>query len=84
MTIAQQIKATIETKCPGTFSLYAGYGMAGGQYVRWPTGRQETEKRNEKGQCVMARYRYADNSTLTYKRRPDNQYSLIVGLAPTK
>ena len=77
MTIAQQIKATIETKCPCTFSLYAGYGMAGGQYVRWPTGRQETEKRNEKGQCVMARYRYADNSTLTYKRRPGNEYTLI-------
>jgi hypothetical protein len=84
MTIAQQIKATIETKCPGTFSLYAGYGMAGGQYVRWPTGHMEAETRNERGQCSMARYRYADNSTLTYKRRPYNQYSLIVGLAPTK
>ena len=77
MNIAQQVKQTIETKCPGTFSLYAGYGVAGGQYVRWPTGRQEAEKRNEKGQCAMARYRYADNSTLTYKRRPDNDYTLI-------
>lgn len=77
MTIAQQIKATIETKCPATFSLYAGYGMAGGQYVRWPTGHQEAETRNNKGQCSMARYRYADNSTLTYKRRPDNEYTLI-------
>ena len=77
MTIAQQVKQTIETKCPGTFSLYAGYGVAGGQYVRWPTGCQEAEKRNDKGQCAMARYRYADNSTLTYKRRPDNDYTLI-------
>lgn len=77
MNIAQQVKQTIETKCPDTFSLYAGYGMAGGQYVRWPTGRQEAETRNEKGQCAMARYRYADNSTLTYKRRPDNNYTLI-------
>lgn len=79
MPIAQQVKEIIETKCPGTFSLYAGYGMAGGQYVRWPTGCQEAEKRNKLGQCVMAHYRYADNSTLTYKREPDNQYRLIVG-----
>lgn len=79
MSIAQQVKEMIETKCPGTFSLYAGYGMACGQYVRWPTGTREMEKRNEHGQCSMARYRYADNSTLTYKRKADNQYCLIVG-----
>ncbi len=77
MNIAQQVKQTIETKCPGTFSLYAGYGMAGGQYVRWPVGHLEAENRNTKGQCAMARYRYADNSTLTYKRRTDNDYTLI-------
>ena len=77
MTIAQQIKETIESKCPGTFSLYAGYGMANGEYVRWPTGVQEKETRNDKGQCSMARYRYADNSTLTYRRKPDNNYVLI-------
>ena len=77
MTIAQQVKETIESKCPGTFSLYAGYGMANGEYVRWPTGVQEKETRNDKGQCSMARYRYADNSTLTYRRKPDNNYVLI-------
>ena len=84
MTIAQQVKETIETQCPGTFSLYAGYGMSNGKYVRWPTGVQEMEKRNEKGQCSASRYRFSDNSTLTYKRLPDNQYSLIVGFALTK
>lgn len=77
MTIAQQVKETIESKCPGTFSLYAGYGMAEGKYVRWPTGVLEKETRNNKGQCSMARYRYADNSTLTYRRKPDNDYVLI-------
>lgn len=77
MTIAQQVKETIETQCPGTFSLYAGYGMANGKHVRWPTGVQEMEKRNDKGQCTAARYRFSDNSTLTYKRRPDNQYLLV-------
>ena len=79
MSIAQKVKQIIETKCPGTFSLYAGCGMSRGHYVQWPTGRQEIEKRNERGQCSMARYRYADNSTLTYKRKPDNEYQLIVG-----
>ena len=77
MTIAQQVKEIIESQCPGTFSLYAGYGMAEGKYVRWPTGVQEKETRNDKGQCSMARYRYADNSTLTYRRKPDNNYVLI-------
>ena len=67
MTIAQNLKQTIETKCPGTFSLYAGYGMNGGGYVRFPGGVQELEKRNEQGRCTHARYRYADGSTLTYK-----------------
>lgn len=77
MTIAQQVKETIESQCPGTFSLYAGYGMVNGAYVRWPTGMQEKETRNDKGQYSMARYRYADGSTLTYKRKPDNCYVLI-------
>lgn len=77
MTIAQQVKEIIESQCPGTFSLYAGYGMAEGEYVRWPTGIQEKETRNDKGQCSMARYRYADNSTLTYRRKPGNDYVLI-------
>ena len=77
MTIAQQVKEIIESQCPGTFSLYAGYGMASGEYVRWPTGVQEKETRNDKGQCSMTRYRYADNSTLTYRRKPDNDYVLI-------
>lgn len=78
MTIARKVKNIIETKCPMTFSLYAGYGMAAGEYVRWPTGKQEMEKRNKQGQCSVSRYRYADNSTLTYKRLPGNGYTLIV------
>lgn len=78
-TLAEKTKQLILSTCPATFSLYAGYGMIGGQYVRFPTGIQEVEKRNDKGQVSMSRYRYADGSTLTYKRKPDNQYSLIVG-----
>ena len=77
MTIAEQVKEMIEAQCPGTFSLYAGYGMANGEYIRWPTGVREQETRNDKGQCSMARYSYADGSTLTYKRKPDNNYVLI-------
>ena len=76
MSIASSIKAIIEQECPSCFSLYAGYGMHGGSYVHFPTGVQEMETRNKKGQCSSARYRYADGSTLTYKRLQDNQYTL--------
>jgi hypothetical protein len=66
MTIAEQVKTTINAKCPGTFSLYAGYGMNGGEYVRFPQAAQVHEKRNENGRVIKARYRYADGSQLEY------------------
>lgn len=64
--IAQTVKETIERDCPGTFSLYAGYGMVGGKYVRFPQGAQLREKRNRQGRVTLAEYRYADDSTLLY------------------
>lgn len=67
MSIARQVKETIETKCPGTFSLYAGYGLHGGKSVPFPQGVQQLDKRNEAGRCIQSRYQYADGSTLTYK-----------------
>lgn len=65
-TIANQVKDTILNKCPGTFSLYEGYGMAGGNYVRFPHGAQIQDKRNTKGRCIKAVYQYADDSKLIY------------------
>lgn len=65
-TIANQVKDTILNKCPGTFSLYAGYGMAGGNYVRFPHGVQIQDKRNLQGRCTKAVYKYADDSKLIY------------------
>lgn len=65
-TIANQVKGTILNKCPGTFSLYAGYGMTGGNYVRFPHGVQIQDKRNQQGRCTNAVYKYADDSKLTY------------------
>lgn len=76
MTIAQQVRDTITTKCPGTFSLYAGYGMEGAEPVRFPTGHMLREKRNENGRCVMAVYQYADDSKLTYRYKSDGGYTL--------
>jgi len=76
MTIAQQVRDTITTKCPGTFSLYAGYGMEGAESVRFPTGRMLREKRNENGRCTMAVYQYADDSKLTYRYKNDGGYTL--------
>lgn len=65
-SMANQVKSIILNKCPGTFSLYAGYGMAGGEYVRFPQGVQIQEKRNSQGRCIKAVYKYADDSKLTY------------------
>lgn len=41
-TIAQTIKNDIETKCPGCFSLYAGYAYVDGSRLayRYNTQRQ--------------------------------------------
>lgn len=66
MTLADATKTIITTRCPGTFSLYGGYGMQNGEYVYFPLGVQEMEKRNKRGRVVKARYRYADGSELTY------------------
>lgn len=76
MSIAEQVKQVILSRCPVTFSLYAGYGMQNGAYVRWPTGAQIAEKRNDNGRCVMARYIYADGSVLEFKWREASGYSL--------
>lgn len=65
-SIANQVKETILNKCPSTFSLYAGYGMTGGDYVRFPHGAQIKDKRNAQGRCIKAVYKYADDSKLTY------------------
>lgn len=65
--IADTIRETILEKCPGTFSLYAGYGMIGGNYVRFPQGSQVSEKRNRNGRVISAEYIYADGSTLAYR-----------------
>ena len=66
VSIANQVKEAILNKCPATFSLYAGYGMAGGEYVRFPHGVQIQDKRNLQGRCIKAVYKYADDSKLTY------------------
>lgn len=64
-TLAQKVKAVIETDCPQTFSLYAGYGMRDGEYVRFPVGAVVKARRNDKGRYVE--YRYADGSRLLYR-----------------
>lgn len=66
-TIADSVKETILRDCPTTFSLYSGYGVEGGEYVYFPNGRQVREKRNDRGQCTFAIYKYEDKSTLGYK-----------------
>jgi len=72
-TLAQTVKTTIETITPDTFSLYAGYGMVDGKYVRYPVAVKEKEKRNDKGRVIFSVYRYADDSTLTYRYNAKNE-----------
>lgn len=72
-TLAQKVKAAIEETTPTAFSLYAGYGMIDGKYVRYPVGVQEKEKRNAKGRVIFSVYRYADNSTLTYRYNSNSE-----------
>ena len=66
MTLAEKTKNIINNKCMSCFSLYAGYGMNGGEYVRFPHGVQLQEKRNSKGRVIKAVYKYADDSILSY------------------
>lgn len=72
-TIATKLRDTILNECPGCFSLYAGYGMKAGEYVRFPQGAQLLDKRNAEGRCIRAAYQYADGSTLTYNYHPKNE-----------
>jgi hypothetical protein len=65
-TIAEHI-ASVAPTCSAV-TLYGGYGMRGaGEYVRWPIGHQEAERRNDKGRCTYARYHYADGSVLEFR-----------------
>lgn len=72
--IAEQIATLLEDA--STFTLYGGYAVVRGRTVRFQGGTPELEKRNDKGQMAHARYVYADGSRLTYRRKPDNAYSL--------
>ena len=76
MNLAQQVRAAIAQS--NTFTLYGGYCLQNGKTVSFHTGVQELETRNDKGQVSKARYKYADGSTLTYTRKPDNCFSLTV------
>lgn len=81
MTIAQAIRKIIVDKCPATFSLYAGCGVAAGNYVHFPVGAQLRELRNESGRCVFAHYRYADGSELIYRYSEKKEnYSLTASV----
>lgn len=73
-TIAQQVAAA----CAGAdcFTLYGGYAMSAGKYKRFPTGRQELEKRNDEGRVSHCRYLYADGSRLVYRWSIANGYTL--------
>lgn len=64
-TIARKV-ALLAGQCHDAYSLYAGYGMVNGQYIRFPQGVQLSERRNAKGRVTHAVYQYADNSKLTF------------------
>lgn len=76
MSIASRVADVLRGS--NTFTIRGGYCLKAGQTVRFPTGVQEMETRNDKGQVSKARYIYADGSRLTYTRLPENNFRLQV------
>ena len=74
-TIAIKV-AKLAGQCSDAFSLYAGYGMNKGEYIRFPQGVQLSERRNDKGRVTNAVYIYADGSKLTYSYNESRGYDL--------
>ena len=76
--LATKLRDLIMTQCPDCFSLCDGYGMKDGEYIRFPQGVELQDKRDTNGRCIMAVYRYADGSKLTYKHNTkDGCFTLI-------
>lgn len=68
MTISERVKQVLTENHCMAFTLYGGYASThNGETLRFPVGVTELEKRNDNGRVVLARYRYADNSTLEYR-----------------
>lgn len=68
MTISERVKQVLTEKHCIAFTLYGGYASTyDGETLRFPVGVTEIEKRNDNGRVIHSRYRYADNSTLTYR-----------------
>ena len=79
MSIAQLVKDTIAEQCPGTFSIYSGYGVNAGKNIPFPQGKQLECKRNVNGRVIKTVCQYEDNSKLTYTYNASTvQYKLIV------
>ena len=77
MSIASAVKRIILSKCPSTFSLYGGYGLYGGTPVFFPQGALMREKRDTHGRCTLAEYKYADDSTLTYRYNVKTEHYVL-------
>ena len=64
--LATKMRDLIMTQCSDCFSLYAGYGMKDGEYIRFSKGVPLQDKWDTNGRCLKAVYMYADSSKLTY------------------
>ena len=84
MNIAEKVRTVITTQCPYVFSLSAGLGLCNNQPVHFPIGALIREKRNNDGLCLLAEYKYADDSMLTYTHDTETErYALTVKQAVT-
>lgn len=77
-SIADQVAQACEGAT--AFTLYGGYAVnqLSGKTVRFATGAQLAERRNDTGRVTYAKYAYADGSTLEYHYRAD-AYRLVPG-----
>lgn len=63
-TLAHQVADHVEKASAASFS--GACAIVNDRWVTLPQGVQELETRNTNGRIVRARYRYADNSSLTF------------------
>ena len=64
-------------KDANTYTLEYGYGFSKGRKIEFPQGTRLKEKRNDKGRCIYAKFKYADNSILIFKYNQNSEIATL-------
>ena len=74
-SVAQKVKESL--KDANIYTLEYGYGFSKGRKIEFPLGVRLKEKRNEKGRCIYAKFKYADNSILIFKYNQNSEKATL-------